>query len=51
MVSVVRVTLEDGSHDAVRVKLKEVEHVLQPGQTSLYTPEEDYWSLWVWCVR
>jgi len=34
MVSVVRITNEAGSHDAVQVKLKESEHLVQPGETS-----------------
>jgi len=42
MVSVVRVVNEAGSHDAVQVKLKESEHLVQPGETSgAYSVEDN----------
>lgn len=42
MVSVVRVMNEAGSHNAVQVKLKESEHLVQPGETSgAYSVEDN----------
>ena len=42
MVSIVRVSVEAGSHDPVQVKLKESEHVVQPGETSgAYSVEDN----------